>query len=177
MRFLFTVLMFLPAVAFAEELGQPTVAGQMLTWVAVAAMSLVTMLMALAGVAMARKSKDSKIWATVNSLWVLAQTVVAHVEKELRPKIQKALEDGKLTPEEGQALKNEALRLFKEAGGKSLLDLQKLLGLTEGAVGTFVSGLLERAVSAMKPAGSPAMLPSPLAAQAAKPAPETSPSP
>lgn len=132
--------------------SEPTLAGQLLSWVAVAALSVVTLLMGLAGAAMARRAKDSKIWATVNSLWVLAQTVVAHVEKELRPKVQKALEDGKLTPEEGAQLKAEALRLFKEAAGKNLLDLQKLLGLTEGAVGTFISGLLERAVSSIKPA-------------------------
>lgn len=136
-----------PAVA-----TEPTLAGQLLGWVAVAALSVVTLLMGLAGAAMARRAKDSKIWGTVNSLWVLAQTVVAHVEKEIRPKVQKALEDGKLTPEEGVHLKAEALRLFREAGGKSLADLQALLGLNEGAVGTFVSGLLERALAASKPA-------------------------
>jgi hypothetical protein len=130
--------------------AQPTLAGTLLSWIAVAALSLVTILMGLAGVAMARRGKDSKIWATVNSLWVIAQTVVAHVERELRPKIQKALEDGKLSAEEGAFLKAEALRLFKEAAGSNLLGLQKLLGLTEGAVGTFISGLIERAVSAMK---------------------------
>lgn len=148
---------FAPALALAQGgeppsavSAEPSLAGTVLSWIAVVAGSVVTMLMSLAGVALARRSKDSRIWGTVNSLWVLMQAVVAHVEREIRPHVQKALADGKLSPEEARLLKDEALKLFKEAAGTNLLQLQKLLGLTEGALGTFVSGLLERALSTVK---------------------------
>jgi len=150
------VLVAQVAVAAEATGGEPsgTLPGMLISWLAVAALSLVTLLMGLAGAAMARRAKDSKVWTTVNSLWVVAQTVVAHVEREIRPSIQKSLADGKLSSEEAKALKAEAIKLFKEAAGKSLGDLQKLLGLTEGAIGTFVSGLLERALASTKPAAS-----------------------
>lgn len=130
--------------------SEPTVVGQLLSWLAVIALGAVTMLMSLVGVLLSKKAKDSRIFGAINSLWVLAQTLVAHVERELRPKVAKALEDGKLTPEEADELKKQAIALFKEQAGSQLGELQKLLGLSESGIGTFISGLLEKAVSSFK---------------------------
>lgn len=130
--------------------SEPTVVGQLLSWLAVIALGAITMLMSLVGVLLSKKAKDSRIFGAINSLWVLAQTLVAHVERELRPKVAKALEDGKLTPEEADELKKQAIALFKEQAGSQLGELQKLLGLSESGIGTFISGLLEKAVSSFK---------------------------
>lgn len=142
--------------------AEPTVVGHLLSWLAVLALGAVTMLMSLVGVLLSKKAKDSRIFGAINSLWVLAQTLVAHVERELRPKVAKALEDGKLTPEEADELKKQAIALFKEQAGAQLGELQKLLGLSESGLGTFISGLLEKAVSSFKTApGSPTTVPAP----------------
>lgn len=158
---------FLPALALAQDTvplpaPEPTVVGQLLSWLAVIALGAVTMLMSLVGVLLSKKAKDSRIFGAINSLWVLAQTVVAHVEADLRPKIAKALADGKLTPEEATELKLAAIAIFKQQAGTQLQEIQKLLGLNDSAIGTFISGLIERAVASIKKPG-PVAAPTPAA--------------
>lgn len=98
----------------------------------------------------ARKAKDGAMWSLMNRLWVAAQQAVTHAEAEIRPSLQKALADGKLTPEEGAELKAKATAIFKTMAGDLLKQLPKVAGFSEDGIGAFVSGLIERAVSVMK---------------------------
>jgi len=86
----------------------------------------------------------------------VVQSVVAHVEISMRPLVQKALEDGKLTPEEATELKKHALDLVKDSlGTEGLEALKRALGLTgDGAVATYLSGLVERALGLQRAAGT-----------------------
>lgn len=151
------------APAWASEVvaGEPTAVGSILTWVAFAVLGLVVAGVGAVGLYLRGRSKESKAWAIVNSLWVLMQTAVAHAEKELRPEIAKALADGKLTPEEARTLKAKVLEVFKGMAAGRIDELAKLLKLGETGVGVFLSGLLERAVATMK-IGAPASAPAPV---------------
>lgn len=92
---------------------------------------------------LAAKAKDTK-WATaVEKLTDVATHVVEHVEVELRPDIQEAMKDGKLTPDEQAALKAKAVQLIKEGLGPDVL--ATLGSLAE----PLISGAIERAVQVM----------------------------
>lgn len=76
----------------------------------------------------------------------LAQSIVADLEVTLRPKLQVALADGKLTPEEGRALKNSAMgRLTQLAPLELTRSAHQLFG---PLLADWLSGLIERANSA-----------------------------
>lgn len=135
--------------------SEPSALGSLLQWVSTAVLGLLLFGVSLLGVYLRGRAKDSKVWGAVNSLWVLMQTAVAHAEAELRPEIAKALADGKLTPEEGAALKAKVLEIFKSMAGEKIRELADLLKLGETGVGVFLSGLLERAVVAGKVPGVP----------------------
>jgi hypothetical protein len=123
--------------------------------------------LSVAGAALALAMARVAMWlhgrAEVNKLaivgeriWALAQAVVAHVEVHLRPQIAHAMEDGSLSQEEALHLKAEAVRLFKEAAGDSgLREIRRTLSLAGASVDTFISGTIERAVTASKPAAAP----------------------
>jgi len=155
--------------------SEPSALGSLLQWVSTAVLGLILLGVSLLGVYLRGRAKDSKVWGAVNSLWVLMQTAVAHAEAELRPKIAKALADGKLTPEEGAALKAKVLEIFKSMAGEKIRELADLLKLGETGVGVFLSGLLERAVAAGKSPGVPGSS-SPTSSSPA-PAPGNQPSP
>lgn len=82
----------------------------------------------------------------------VVRSVVAHVEVEIRPLVAKALEDGKLSAQEGRELKAKALELVKTALGKQALGvLVRALG--EGGVTVYLSGLIERMLGVQRAAG------------------------
>jgi hypothetical protein len=125
--------------------------------------TVLTVVMAIIGSAIRAKAKDSKFGAIVSQLWVMVQAAVAHAEADLRPKLQKALEDGSLSPEEGVELKKAVIDELKIIGAEQLQGLVKSFGLPEGAINTMLSGLVERAVSLLKvtPVPSPLATTSP----------------
>ena len=169
------LLLAIASPAFAQDAGvaaPPVVAdatplGSIFTWLALAGVSAVVALVGLVGVFLSKRAKDSRIWALVNGLWILMQTAVAHAARELRPEIQKALADGKLTPEEASSLKAKTLQIFRDQAATQLGELTKLIGFSDTGLGAFISGLLERAVSTLKSPGVQTV-----AAPPAGPAPE-----
>lgn len=116
-------------------------------------------LMGIAGYFLLGKASQSKAWAVAHQAYVIAQSVVAHVEAKVRPTIQRALADGSLSAGERGQIQAKAMALFKEALGNELPNIKKVLGLTsDGALDTFLSGLLEQALAVFK-GGPPAVLP------------------
>ncbi len=110
-------------------------------------------LVALLGVAaryLAGRASQSKAFDLLNRAYVVVQAVVLHVEATLRPTVQKALVDGRLSPEEATFIKKEALRLVKEALADQLGQLEKTFKLG-GAMDVFLSGLIEQAHAALAP--------------------------
>ena len=172
-RFALLCLLVLSPLAFADagaappaEVSTSTPLGILL--VALVALGGTVLLAALSAVALffARKAGDGKAWGLANRLWLAMQNAVSHAEAELRPALQKALEDGKLTPEEAAELKTRTLAIFKTIAGDLLEQAPKVLGFDPAGMPTFLSGMLERAVSAMKGPKKPEPVPS--RAQAAK---------
>lgn len=132
---------------------------------------------AAAGLYFSRKASDGAAWSLANRLWVAMQQAVTHAEAEIRPQLQKALADGKLSAEEKAELKSRALAIFKGIAGDLLGQIPKVLGFKPEGVPAFLSGLLERAVAVMKvsPAittqinkAGPAKVPTPTPAEAAE---------
>lgn len=92
------------------------------------------------------KEKDGRAFAALAQATELVQTYVARADVELRPEFQKALADGKLTPEEGAALKAKVLEMLKRDMPPALMALLgKVLGT---AVDGWLSGKVEQAVAA-----------------------------
>lgn len=153
------VVASLPLVAFAQDAAPPappaSFLGSVYVWIVGAVGGAIVALSLAFGVFLRAKAKDSAAWSLVNRLWVIMQSVVAHAEAELRPLFQKALEDGTLTAEEGAQLKKRALEIFKSEAADLVKQIPAVLGLSGDGVGTFLSGLLERAVSSLKPAAAP----------------------
>jgi hypothetical protein len=101
------------------------------------------------------KAAESAAARAMLTAWELAQSVVAHVEVHLRPTLQGALKDGKLTAAEKITIKAEAVKLLKDAlGDKGLAALQKVLGNWAPGVETYLSGLIERALGVQRAAGT-----------------------
>jgi len=158
---------FLPALALAQDTvpvpaPEPTVVGQLLSGLAVIALGAVTELQRELGTTALDGDHSAAARVALDPDRIGEGSGVAHVEADLRPKIAKALADGKLTPEEATELKLAAIAIFKQQAGSQLQDIQKLLGLNDSAIGTFISGLIERAVASIKKPG-PASAPTPVA--------------
>lgn len=104
-------------------------------------------------------SKAALVGATLSEM---ASSVVAHVDVEMRPKVAKAFEDGRLTAEEGAELKREAMRLLMERVPDALRKgAEELFG---PLLQTYLSGLVERAHAAlpdMGPGPSNSAMPTP----------------
>lgn len=111
-----------------------------------------------------RKAGDGVAWGIANRLWLAMQNAVSHAEAELRPQLQKALADGKLTPEEAAELKSRTIAIFKTIAGDLLEQAPKALGIATAGMPSWISGMLERAVSAMKGPKKPEAVPSRAAA-------------
>lgn len=99
-------------------------------------------LLSLTSLLQARKNQGIG-WHALAVLADVVRTQVAHAEVELRPMYQKALEDGRLTPEEGAQLKAAVIAsVMKSAPGAILDAARQVLG---GALETWLSGQVELA--------------------------------
>lgn len=108
-------------------------------------------LMGYGATLLARRAKESTVARLAAHAFDLAQSVVAHIEAEMRPKLVTALADGRLTPEERLALKEQAMRLLKDAlAAEGLKKLEKVRGLAGPTLEVYLSGLLERALGSQR---------------------------
>ncbi|QSQ19306.1 hypothetical protein JY651_28670 [Pyxidicoccus parkwayensis] len=127
----------------------PVVATALAGLVAAALLALTRKLQAQAG-----ESKLAQVGARAS---MVAEAIVRDVEVTLKPKLEAAASDGVLTPDELKKLKDEALAELKRSlGERGLAELQDVLKLTAGSVGTFLSGLIEAALDRMKASRAPA---------------------
>jgi len=113
------------------------------------------------GMWIAARAKGTRLGVVAERVFEIAKSVVVHVEREIRPKVVSAMEDGKLTKEEADELKREAVRLLKEAlGQRGLKDLGSVLKMAAGPMEIYLSGVIERALGAQKMSGTmPQLLP------------------
>lgn len=82
-----------------------------------------------------------------------AELVVADLQVTLRPQLAQAAVDGKLTRVEIDQLRATAVaRLKAMAGDQGLIELQETLKLAAPGLEVWLSGLVESAVSRLKPA-------------------------
>jgi hypothetical protein len=96
-------------------------------------------------------AEASKLQAALARITVLADAVVRDIEVSLRPKLVAATADGILTAAEQVMLKSAALQALKSAATKhGLAELQQLLKLAPDMLEPILSGILERAVGALK---------------------------
>ena len=78
--------------------------------------------------------------------------IVQYVETNVRPAYARVAADGKLTPEEAEDLRAEALRLLKEALGQQGPELaEQLLGIAKPMFDAWLAALLEKAASKLPP--------------------------
>lgn len=95
------------------------------------------------------KAQQSKMANVAFVFAELANSVVVELEKTLRPQIQKALADGRLSAEEGAELKAAALKILKEKAPAGLLQsAHKAFG---PIFETWLGGLVERANASNNP--------------------------
>lgn len=94
------------------------------------------------------KSAESKGALVGAKLTGAAASAVAEINATLRPQLEAALADGKLTDTEKAALKAEALKLLKEKLPAELLGAAS--GIFGGFLDTYLGGLIEREVLAQK---------------------------
>lgn len=92
-----------------------------------------------------QESKTAKVFATITEA---AKSVVAELEVEVRPELQKALADGRLSPEEGEQLKKMALERLK--GSLPPMLLRSASELFGGLLDAWLGGLVERANAGQK---------------------------
>lgn len=98
------------------------------------------------------KAQTSKAFAVAASTYELVRAVVEHVERHLRPELQKRLADGHLTSQEADELKALAMKLTKEALGEH--GVAKLQAVFGGGVDLLLSGWIERANREREAAGA-----------------------
>ena len=100
-----------------------------------------------------RQAQASKWNLALLRLWELVQSTVAQAEAVTRPTLGRMLADGRLSPEERKQLKAEVLQAVMSAlGEQGVKQLQAIFGT--GAVTSYVSGLIERAVRLQRVAGA-----------------------
>jgi hypothetical protein len=97
------------------------------------------------------KGQTSAMWRVWARAWEVVQSVTAHVEVHMRPLLMTSISDGKLSREEAEKLKEQAIKLAKESlGEKGLEQVRKFFGTEE----LFLSGLIERALGTQRKAGT-----------------------
>lgn len=99
----------------------------------------------------------SKVLLVVGRVWHLAGIVVQELNAQMKPALQAAAGDGKLTGVEIAALRTEALtRLKALAGEHGLRELQDTLKLAAPTLDAYLMGLIETKVVDAKvlPAGA-----------------------
>ena len=139
----------------------PTVGQFVLQYVVIPSLGiLVPMLAALAfkGIGLlVAKVGNEKLQAVLVRVNEAVRVAVLHVEQTMRPKFEAAAADGKITAEEGRALRDAALAAVKAELGPVLGQLGPVLGLVSEAT---IDAFLTRRVEAMV-ASMPATNPSP----------------
>lgn len=84
-------------------------------------------------------------------LAVVTEAVVADLNVTMKPLLVKALEDGKISPEEAKTLRDAAIERVKATlGDKGMKELQAVLGATGGSLGEIIGGIIEKAVDSLK---------------------------
>lgn len=97
------------------------------------------------------KAETSKGAAIAAKVAHFSELVVADLEATVKPELQKALADGKLTLEEKEGLKNLALERVKLLlADKGLGELQAVLGLLTPQIELYLSGAIEKALAGIK---------------------------
>lgn len=103
------------------------------------------------------RDESGRGFAALAVLGDLTHSVVAELEVTMRPKVQLALADGTLSPEEGAQLKAEALAILKRAAPVAAMRAaEQLLGVA--GLEAWLAGMVERA-NAAGPASAPASVP------------------
>ncbi|WP_163998701.1 hypothetical protein [Pyxidicoccus caerfyrddinensis] len=134
----------------AAVTATPVLATALAGLVAAALVALTKKLHAQAG--------ESKLAQVATRASMLAEGVVRDIEVTLKPKLEAASADGTLSDAELQSIKAAALEQLKASlGQRGLAELQQVLQLTAGSVGTFLSGLIEAALDRMKASRAPAL--------------------
>ncbi|WP_147444730.1 hypothetical protein [Corallococcus sp. CA053C] len=97
------------------------------------------------------QAADSKLAQVGARASMVTEAIVRELEVTMRPKLEEAVADGILSAAELAKLKAEALAQLKESLGEhGMKELQEVLSLTAGSIGTFLGGLIEAAVDRMK---------------------------
>jgi hypothetical protein len=86
----------------------------------------------------------SKVYAWAGVGLDFAQTVVAHLNAEMRPALAQAFKDGRLSEIEKKEIKAKALEILRKAMGPALAKM----GMPGEVLEATLSGWLERAVAA-----------------------------
>ncbi len=131
---------------------------QMLIAAAVAAL---VALVVFAARWLSAQTKSTTLLAVITEAKETMLSVVAYIEAEIKPALLAAQADGIVTREEGEKLKAQAIKIFKIAlADRGMARLKRALGLTDEpllmrndkqtGVDVFVSGLVERSLSAQK---------------------------
>ena len=122
---------------------------------------LVSVLAAIAGAAVSilkaytekivAKIEDDQLRTKVSMLNEEAHAVVAEISQTLVDEVRKASEDGRITPEERENLRNTAIDLLKSRFSKQWLDdLRDKMGLDDAALQKFLIGKIEAHVWGQK---------------------------
>lgn len=100
------------------------------------------------------KVKDARVRGVLLRLDDAVFTAVRETEQVMVGALKLASADGKLTQEEGDAVKREALRKLRlYMGAKGAGDLAKVMGLDTVTLEKFLSARLEACVQALQKAG------------------------
>lgn len=153
-----------PTVALAESTPpdpglQSALVGALVTLIPVIATGLAGLLGAVF-LALRKKlnaeADNSKVTQVGNSILIQAEAIVRDLQVTMRPKLEAASSDGKLTDAELSLLKAEALaRLKTSLGDSGIKLLQEVFGIAAGSVGSFLSGIVEVALDRMKASRPP----------------------
>lgn len=149
----FALLLLLPSLVFAADAAPPAAGPR---WLELVLQYVVAPLLTVLGpllVALAfkavqlvsAKTSTSKVAAVAAPFAELAASVVANLDKTLRPQLQAALADGVLSAGEKQLLRDTALARLKEQAPSGLLKAaQSVFG---PMLDTWLAGLVERSVT------------------------------
>lgn len=97
---------------------------------------------------LAAKAKTSRVYAAFHQVAILVDGVLSDVATGIRPDIDAAAADGKVTPEERKLIGAKALDLTKKAlGQRGLTQLSGMLGIGGAAIETWLSGVVQDRLS------------------------------
>jgi hypothetical protein len=106
-----------------------------------------------AGAWLRERAKTSQLARLGERLWGVGSAMAAHVRAGLQPTVVAALADGRITPQEWKRIREETLRLVKEAlGAKGLEEVRRAFGIGGTAIDSMLSGVVERVLASQLPA-------------------------